>query len=78
LKDKALGNESSSQTGSQASVNNDWTHWLVLQGTDKVRSHDVRGIGEKVGLDYKGDKNNRFDVLSGVGRKKSEGGGEAK
>jgi hypothetical protein len=77
LKDKALGIESSSQSGSQASVNNDWTHWLVLQGSDKVRSEDVRGIREKVGLNFKGDKNNMFDVLSGVGRKKSEGGGGA-
>jgi hypothetical protein len=77
LKDKALGNESSSQTGSQASVNNDWTHWLVLHGSDKVRSDDVRGFGEKVGLNFKGDKNNMFNVLSGVGRKYSEGGGVA-
>jgi hypothetical protein len=30
-----------------------------------------------VGLNFKGDKNNMFDVLSGVGRKKSEGGGGA-
>jgi hypothetical protein len=39
-------------------------------------SDDVRGLGESVGLKFKGDKNNRFDVLSGVGRKNKEGDGK--
>jgi hypothetical protein len=67
---------SSSQSGSQNTVNNDWTNWLVLHGCDKVKSDDVKGIGKVVGLKFKGDKNNSFDVLSGVGRKNAEGGGE--
>lgn len=65
----------SSQSDSQASINNDWTNWLVLHGNDKVMSDDVRGIGKMVGLNFKGDKNNRFDVLSGTGRKDADGGG---
>jgi hypothetical protein len=68
--------ENSSHSGSQASVTNDWAPWLVLHGSDKVKSDDVRGIGTTLGLQYKGDKNNRFDVLSGVGRKNPKGGGE--
>jgi len=60
-KDKVIGNESSSQTGSQVLDNNDWTHWLVLHGSDKAKSDDVRGIGKKVGLNFKGDTNNMFD-----------------
>jgi len=76
VKEKATSTESSSQTGSQALVNNDWTNWLVLHGSDKAMLEYVRGIGNKVGLDFKGGKNNSFDVLSGVGRKKTKGGGE--
>jgi len=43
----------------------------VLHGSDKLKSNDVRGIGTTVGLKFKRDKNNMFDVLSGVGRKNS-------
>ena len=66
----------SSNGTSQSSVNNDWTNWLVLHGNDKVLSEDVCEIGRTVGLNFSGDKNNMFDVLSGVGRKNREGGGE--
>ena len=70
-KDKVTVTVSSSLSRSQASVNNDWTHWLALHGSDKNMSNDVKGIGKKLGLNFKGDKNNMFDVLSGVGRKNS-------
>lgn len=73
-KDKVNGVENSSQSGSQASINNDWKNWLVLHGSDQAKSDDVRGFGKIVGLKFKGDKNNMFDVLSWVGRKNSEGG----
>ena len=66
----------SSKCTSQTSVNNDWNNWLVLHGNDKVTSEDVCEIGRTVGLKFNGDKNNMFDVLSGVGRKTREGGGE--
>jgi hypothetical protein len=32
-------------------------------------------LGKLVGIKFNGDKNNMFDVLSGVRRKNSEGGG---
>jgi len=48
---------------------------LVLHGSDKAKADDVRGIGRMVGLNFKGDKNNKFDVLSREGRKNAEGGG---
>ena len=60
---------------SQTSVNNDWNNWLVLHGNDTVRSEDVRLIGRNVGLNFTGDQNNMFDVLSGVGRNNREGDG---
>jgi hypothetical protein len=77
-KDKVTLSDNSSVNGSQSSVNNDWTNWLVLHGSSKVMSEDVRDLGKVVGLNFKGDNNNRFDVLSGVGRKKKEGEGEGK
>jgi len=73
-KAKATSKAASSNSSSQTSVNKDWNNWLVLHGNDKVRSEDVRDIGRTVGLDFTGDKNNMFDVLSGAGRKAREGG----
>jgi hypothetical protein len=51
---------------------------LVLHGDSKALSDDVRDVGKVVGLHFKGDKNNPFDVLSGIGRKNKEGDGNGK
>ena len=67
-KDGSLSGES------QPSVNNDWQNWLVLHGNAKVMSEDVCDVGKAIGLKFNGDKNNMFDVLSGVGRKNDGGG----
>lgn len=68
---------SSSVNDSQSSVNYDWSSWLVLHGNSKALSDDVRGMGKLVGVNFQGDIQNRFDVLSGVGRKNKEvDGGE--
>lgn len=75
-KDKVNSNGDSSVNGSQSSVKNEWMNWLVLHVNSKVVSEDVRGVGNVLGLKFKGDKNNRFDVLSGVGRTNKEGVGE--
>ena len=73
-KAKVISDEGSSLGGS-IPVNNDWSNWLVLHGNNKVVNDEVCDIGKMVGLKFKGDKNNMFDVLSGVGRRKSESGG---
>lgn len=77
-KDKEISNDSSSVNGSQSSVNNDWMNWLVLHGNSKVMSDDVKGMGKAVGLSFKGDKHNMFEVLSGAGRKIRESDGLGK
>jgi len=59
-------------------VNNDWKHWLVLHGNEKVVTEDVCDIGTAVGLKFKRDKNNMFDVLSRTGKKNNGGGGDGK
>jgi len=61
------------QSDSQSSVNNDWKNWLLLHGSDRVAHEDFMGIGKEIGLNFDGDNNNRFDVLSGVSRKNKEG-----
>ena len=75
-KPKASSKAASPNCTSQTSVNNDWNNWLMLHGNDKVRSEDVCDIGRAVGLNFTRDKNNMFDVLSGVGRNNREGDGD--
>ena len=75
-KAKDTSKVASTTSTSQTSVNNDWNNWLVLHGNDKVLAEDVCAIGRSVGLKFSGDSNNKFDVLSGVGRINREGGGD--
>jgi len=65
-----MSNEGPSNSDSQFSVNNDWMNGLVLHGDDNAVNEDVYGIGHVVGLKFSSDKNNKFDILSGAGRKK--------
>ncbi|GAU43582.1 hypothetical protein TSUD_27840 [Trifolium subterraneum] len=54
----------SEESSSSASVNNDWQHWVVLQGDDQAAVDEIQGIGEAMGVTYKGDREN-----SGMGAK---------
>lgn len=76
--DKVILNDSSYVIGSQSSINNDWSNWLVLHGSSKAMSDDVKGLGKRLGVNFQGDYSNRFEVLSGVGRKNREGDGGGK
>jgi len=60
---------------SSTSVNKDWENRVLLYGKSEV-VEDVRGIGKTIGVKYKGDKMNRFNLLSKEGRRewRSEGG----
>ena len=71
----AQSKEGSFTGESQNSVNNEWQNWLTLHGNATAISKDVCDIGKAVGLSFKGDKNNMFDVLFGVGRKIDGGSG---
>lgn len=67
---KAKGKSCESNSVSQSSVNNDWNHWLVLKGNEKVINKDVCDVATTVGLKLQGDiNNNMFAVLSRKGRK---------
>jgi hypothetical protein len=52
------------ESTSSASVNNDWNHWVGMQGDDKAAEDDVRGFGKTLGVKFKGDKEIMFSVLS--------------
>jgi hypothetical protein len=60
---------------SSSSVNNDWKHWVAMQGQDNVVEDDVVEMGNFVGATLKGDKTNMFSVLakSGTGQRDSKG-----
>ena len=73
---KGPSSDVSASNESQTSVNNDWGHWLMLHGNDKKKPEDVCEIGKVVGLQFVGETNNMFDVLSGKGRIKQGGDGE--
>ncbi|GAU25959.1 hypothetical protein TSUD_373600 [Trifolium subterraneum] len=51
---EASNQASSEESSSSASVNNDWQHWVVLQGDDQVAVDNIQGIGKALGVTYKG------------------------
>ena len=53
-KAKVMSHESNS--ASLSSVNNDWKHWLALNGDDKTVNNDVCELAHTVGLKFQGDK----------------------
>ena len=60
---------SNSSNTSNSSVNKDWENWVLLHGNKKVATEDVREIGLSLGVNFKGDKNNSFNLLTREGRK---------
>ena len=79
---------SNSSNNSNSSVNKDWENWVVLHGKKEVVAEDVKD-GKTLGVNFKGDENNSFNLLSKEGKKEwrvekgsmllkdgGEGGGE--
>jgi hypothetical protein len=57
---------------SSSSVNNDWKHWVAMQGNDCAVEEDVLEVGKAIGATFKGDKANMFSVLSRAGSVKRD------
>ncbi|PNX78571.1 hypothetical protein L195_g034549 [Trifolium pratense] len=55
---------SSGGSNSSGSVNNDWTNWVAVHGNDQLAVDDVWGIGKAIGVKFKGDNANMFNILS--------------
>ncbi|MCI22261.1 sulfate transporter, partial [Trifolium medium] len=68
---------SSGVSASSVSVNNDWKHWVVLQGNEQVAVDDVWGVGKSIGVKFKGDNVNMFSVLARAGKVKKTASGQA-
>jgi len=65
---RSKGSNTLSDT-STSSVNKEWENWMCLQGNDKATFEDVRGIGDLIGVKYKGNSSNNFNVLTKEGRR---------
>jgi hypothetical protein len=68
---RASGNRTSAEdVNSSSTVNNDWKHWVAMQGKDNAIEEDVLEVGNFIGATFKGDKANKFSVLSKSGTSK--------
>ena len=43
---------------SSALVNNDWQHWVVMHGNEKVAVEDVWGVGKEIRVKFNGEPAN--------------------
>jgi len=73
-KEKVTSLSTSSNT-SNASVNKDWENWVAVHGKKEAVVEDVRVIGKTLGVNFNGDKNNKFNLLS---KREGESGGRRK
>ncbi|CAJ2662883.1 unnamed protein product [Trifolium pratense] len=65
-----------SSTVSPSTTSNDWKHWVVMQGNDKVAADDVRTVGEAIGVQITGVSKNMFSVLARKGNQKQVSSGQ--
>lgn len=54
---------------SSSSVNNDWVNWVAVHESSNGVKEDVKELGKVLGVKFKSDPNNRFNLLSKEGRK---------
>ncbi|PNX89689.1 hypothetical protein L195_g045811, partial [Trifolium pratense] len=66
---------SSEKNQSSASVNNDWENWVVMQDNNYMVVDDVWDIGKAIGVKFKGNSSNMFNVLSRARKSNQAGGG---
>jgi hypothetical protein len=68
------GGDHAASTESSASrpTNNDWQNWVTVHDDDQMVVDNVWGIGQTIGVTFRGDKENMFHVLSRAGKGKQE------
>jgi hypothetical protein len=65
---RPTGSKASAEgANSDSSVNNDWKHWVAMQGSDRAVEADVLEVGKFIGATFEGDKANMFSALSRPG-----------
>ena len=65
----AAASNSDSSNNSSSSVNKDWENWIAVHGKATEVAADVRNIGKAIGVKYKCDTTNSFNLLTREGRK---------
>ena len=64
-----LNTHSDSSNSSGSSVNKDYENWIKLKGTSEATTADVENTRRVIGVKYKGDVMNKYNVLSKEGRR---------
>lgn len=66
---------SNSSKNSSPTVSNDWKNWVLAHGKEAEVAKDVKEIGKVIGVKFRGDSNNSFNLLSRAGRKELRAAG---
>jgi len=61
---EVLHQSTKSQSTSSASVNNDWTNWVALHGSDESKAADIQAISNTIDISFSGVTHNTFSVLA--------------
>jgi len=61
---EAVNVNSLNESSSLVSVNNDWSNWAALNGSEVSKAADAQCIGKTLGVSFKGNCHNKFSVLS--------------
>jgi hypothetical protein len=61
-----------SNSAASETSDNDWRNWVAVHGNDQLAMEDIQGIGQTIGVTFRGDKENMFNVLSRSGISKGE------
>jgi hypothetical protein len=69
---------SSDLRSTSATSDNDWRNWVAVHGNDQLALEDIRGIGQTIGVTFRGDVENMFSVLTRTGSNKGETSGHQK
>jgi hypothetical protein len=68
----------SDESSASGTGNNDWTNWVAVHGNEQMVVDDIWGIGQTIGVTFRGAKKNMFNVLSRAGKGKKETSGHPK
>jgi hypothetical protein len=59
----------SSESGTK---DNDWRNWVAVHGNEELALEDVRGIGQSIGVKFRGSQENMFNALTRTAKGKEE------
>jgi hypothetical protein len=66
---------SSDVSSASGPSDDDWRNWVAVHGNDELTLEDVRGIGNSIGVNFRGGQENMFSALIRAGKDKLESSG---